>query len=329
MSSLSPEIPVIDIRGLASNMTPPADVVAELAEAAESVGFFAVQNHGIKPRVFQEMREMLVRLFALGEDVKRRGRIQRDNYRGFIPLGFFTPNRDDPNAPAPDLYEGYKLHWDCSPQDPPTRESPIYGPNRWPADLPDLQPLVLDYWRCCDHVEYHLLAAFEVALGLEPLRLRSLFRAPVSNMTLLHYPPTSPGQAGIHPHKDTNVLTLLHPDPIGGLQVRTRSGEWIEALCPPDALLVNTGDMMEVWSGGRFLSTPHRVTNASGQERYSFPYFSVPGHDVVIEPMVTPVPDYVPRPPITVGPWSLEVWRTNWPDATPEDDASHLGTIDF
>jgi isopenicillin N synthase-like dioxygenase len=207
--------------------------------------------------------------------------------------------------------------------------SAIYGPNQWPAHLPELREAVLGYWRLCDGIVDRLLSVFEHALGLAPATMRSLFDAPVTNMTLLHYPPSAPEQPGIHPHKDTNVLTLLHPDPVGGLQVRTRSGEWIDARCPSDALLVNTGDMMEVWSGGRFLSTPHRVTNASGQERYSFPYFSVPRHDVVIEPMVTPVPGYNSRPPITVGPWSLEVWRTNWPDATPEDDTSHLGTIDF
>ena len=33
--------------------------------------------------------------------------ITRDNYRGFIPMGFFTPNDGSGHA---DRYEGYKLH---------------------------------------------------------------------------------------------------------------------------------------------------------------------------------------------------------------------------
>lgn len=156
-----------------------------------------------------------------------------------------------------------------------------------------------------------------------------MFAAPVTNMTLLHYPPSEPteGSYGIHPHKDTNVFTILHPDPVGGLLVRTTAGEWIEATCPLEALLINTGDMMELWSGGRFVSTPHQVVNTTGKERYAFPYFLAPSHDVTIEPLVEPVPGFDRIEPIEVGPWSVEVWRTNWPDAIPADDNLHLGTV--
>ena len=63
-------------------------------------------------------------------------------------------------------------------------------------------------------------------------------------------------------------------------------GEWIEIFCPPEALLVNIGDLMEVWSGGRFISTPHRVFNRGQESRYSAPYFSVPRHSTLVKPLV-------------------------------------------
>jgi len=324
-------IPLIDISDLGEAIDSSSATAQAIVDAAESVGFFAIQGHGIDARVFSELRHLLQRLFSVPDEIKHHQRIQRDNYRGFIPLGFFTPNRADPATPAPDAYEGYKLHWECPEGHPVRTQSPLYGANRWPDHVPELQARVLRYWRACDQITDRMLAVFEAALGLPAGRLRSLFTVPVTNMTLLHYPPTRPEEdvAGIHPHKDTNVLTLLHPDPVGGLEVRSRDGNWIEATCPNDALMVNTGDMMEVWSGGRFLSTPHRVINTTGAERYSFPYFSVPDHDVVVTPMVDPKPGFVPREPVSVGPWSLEVWRTNWADARPEDDTAHLGTIDF
>ena len=98
---------------------------------------------------------------------------------------------------------------------------------------------------------------------------------PLTNMTLLNYPPMPPQSDtwGIHPHKDFNLLTLLAHDPIGGLEVRNRADEWISAECPPDGLVLNVGDMLELWSGGRLISTPHRVFNKSGKPRQSFPFF--------------------------------------------------------
>lgn len=124
------------------------------------------------------------------------------------------------------------------------------------------------------------------------------------------------------------MLTILEPDQLGGLFVRTRAGEWIEPDPPANALIINIGDMLEVWSGGRFVSTPHKVVNQSGADRYSFPWFMVPSHDQRIEPFVPTQPGFRRSEAIEVGPWSLEVWRTNWPDAVPTDDDTHLGTLD-
>ena len=37
------------------------------------------------------------------------------------------------------------------------------------------------------------------------------------------------------------------------------------------------------WTNERFLSTPHRVRNVSGQVRYAIPFFYDPDHDTTIE----------------------------------------------
>ena len=69
--------------------------------------------------------------------------------------------------------------------------------------------------------------------------------------------------------------------------------------------------MLELWSGGEYIATPHRVVNRSEHERYSFPFFVVPNHDVVVEPLPPPSR---PHQTDAVGALSAEVWRTNWPD---------------
>ena len=148
-------------------------------------------------------------------------------------------------------------------------------------------------------------------------------------MTLLHYPPQTSGRSGygIHPHKDTDAFTLLFPDKVGGLWIKKRNeNKWIEVGASGDAMLVNIGDLLELWSGGYFVSTPHKVVNATGAERYSFPFFVVPRHDVVVKPLIKPQPGFV-RSPVPVGALSKEVWRTNWSTAEPSTGDFDLGSL--
>lgn len=51
-----------------------------------------------------------------------------------------------------------------------------------------------------------------------------------------------------------------------------------------------TGNILTRWTNDRFVSTPRRVINRSGRERYSQPFFFDPGMDVMIEALPTCVP---------------------------------------
>lgn len=289
----------------------------------------SVVGHGIPIELFERVRSVLRALFALDDEAKVAGRITPGNYRGFIPLGFFTPNRIEANGDRGDQYEGYKLHWECPPGHPAATRCELYGPNRWPPGLPELAPTILEYWAACDAATAPMLGAFADALGVARADFAAWHNAPLTNMTLLHYPAQPPASdvTGIHPHKDTNVITLLHPDPVGGLEVRSMDGTWVEVDAPPDALVVNVGEMLELWSGGRFRATPHRVINRSGEERYSFPFFVVPNHAITVDALVPPVEGFATAP-MPVGALSAEVWRTNWPGEQPSIAGHDLGTLD-
>lgn len=314
-------IPVIDSQA--------PDFGELVLDACAKTGFFAVRNHGINERQFSEVRNLCVDLFAVDDSVKRRNRITPDNYRGFIPLGFFTPNRAEVSGSSTDQYEGFKLHWECPPHDPARSESSLYGANRWIDELPRMSKIISDYWLACDHLASRLIDEVANFLNVEKSVMQTWHQAPLTNMTLLHYPPNTPNlnPSGIHPHKDSNVFTFLYPDPAGGLEIRTEDGEWLEVETQPDTLLVNTGEMLELWSGGHIVATPHRVINRTGQSRYAFPWFLVPNHKVVVRPLVESVPGF-DRPDQPVGAFSAEVWRTNWSDASPSDAGHDLGTLD-
>ena len=323
------ELPIIDIASLTSEGDRKQTVSDELIEAFEETGFAVLVGHGIEKNRLFDIRELLVRVFNVPDSVKEELSISRDNYRGYIPLGFFSPNEQKSlSTTKPDLYEGFKLHWECPKENPVKDECVLYGSNKWVSQVDDMKEILLSYWEECDSLTFTLLSHLAVALGVEPGIILDFFNEPLTNMTLLHYPVSSSKSenSGIHPHKDISAITILHPDPLGGLEIRTRKGEWIEILCPQEALLVNIGDFMEVWSGGRFISTPHRVSNRNQKPRYSAPYFSVPRHSTLVKPLVKCENSFEHRE-ILVGEVSAEVWRTNWLDENPSESDYQLGAI--
>jgi isopenicillin N synthase-like dioxygenase len=309
------------------NLTDPEErIVGSLERALTETGFVMVQGHGISSELVRDVRRVVKGYFNRPAAEKMLDCITPDNYRGYIPLGFFSPNT---GGNTPDQYEGYKLHHETPLKHPIRQQCDLYGPNKWPTEPANMHEVITQFWRACDATGRQLLRLISRIMRVNETTFLSFFDDPLTNMTLLHYPsqPTDRPKVGIHPHKDTDALTLLFPDPVGGLWLQPRGQkDWIEVIAPPDAMVVNIGDLLELWSGGYFVSTPHKVVNASGKERYSFPFFMVPRHDVVVEPLIECQQGFS-RAPVTVGSVSREVWRTNWQFASPANTGFDLGTL--
>jgi isopenicillin N synthase-like dioxygenase len=327
-------IPIIDITDLKSGDPEKRNsVIASFCSAFHEIGFVAVQGHGISQSLLGEMRRQVIDLFNRPTEEKLSLTVQQYNYRGYVPNGFFTPNRsgETNKQQASDQYEAYKLHYEAEPDDPICQHCTLYGPNKWPKNSQQLKNAVTSYWRECDRITQNLLGAISDHLNLDKNYFQQVFEQPLTNMTLLHYPQANPrtGSFGIHPHKDTDVLTILTPDPVGGLYVRSRdSQQWIAAIAPDDSLIVNVGDMLEIWSAGYFVSTPHKVICPQAADRYSFPYFAVPRYDVVVEPLnfdKTVISKRViqraaEQRSMHCGDVSQKIWQSNWPDAEAIDE---------
>ena len=85
-------------------------------------------------------------------------------------------------------------------------------------------------------------------------------------------------------HSDYGTITLLFQDDAGGLQVVSPTGEYVDVLPVPGSIVINIGDLMEVWTSGRFKSTKHRVLieNRHKIARQSIAYFVHPDNDVEV-----------------------------------------------
>ena len=135
-------------------------------------------------------------------------------------------------------------------------------------------------------IEVKILEAFALTLQLPTNFFRERYKRPLVRARLLHYPHQEPShsdeQFGAAEHTDYGAITILWQDEVGGLQVKNRSGQWMDAAPIANTFVINIGDMLERWSNHLFVSTPHRVINRSGRERYSIPVFYDPDYDAVI-----------------------------------------------
>ena len=86
-----------------------------LERALCDIGFVLVRGHGVPGTLVSDLRQKLVDYFDRPLADKMAERITPDNYRGYIPLGFFSPNSE---GVTPDQYEGYKLHAEVAADHP-------------------------------------------------------------------------------------------------------------------------------------------------------------------------------------------------------------------
>jgi len=92
-------------------------------------------------------------------------------------------------------------------------------------------------------------------------------------------------------HSDWGTITLLIQDMVGGLEVKTSKGEWIDAEPVENAILLNSGQLLEYWSGGHFHAAMHRVRiKTEGiiatKPRQSVVYFINPDYDASVFPCI-------------------------------------------
>ena len=113
--------------------------------------------------------------------------------------------------------------------------------------------------------------------------------------------------ASLVPHTDSGFMTLLPPNRVPGLSIQLPNGRWIDAPGIDGAYVVNGGDILHRWTNERFLSTPHRVRNVSGEVRYAIPFFCDPDHDTMIEclPTCRSADNPAKYPPIRFGDYAL------------------------
>ncbi|PHH68204.1 hypothetical protein CDD80_177 [Ophiocordyceps camponoti-rufipedis] len=292
-------IPLIDFsRFVSGSPDERLSAARAMLQGFKSAGFIYLKNHPIPAEVLSRTFSRSADFFALPAAEKQAlGWTTPEANRGYSALGrektsvkLDAGQIAEERASVPDLKESLEIG----------REGHPVHENRWPEEgegkLRGFRVDMLDFFDRCRDVNYQVMTAIALAMGLEADFFQRFIDACDNQLRLLHYPEvevdvfrSKPGQVRAGEHTDYGSITLLFQDGRGGLQVKSPTGNFVDATPIEGTIVVNAGDLLARWSNDQIKSTLHRVVEPPRNEgkkyppRYSIAYFCNPNHDSIIE----------------------------------------------
>ena len=290
-------IPVIDIAPFLSG-TPAgrAGVPAAVREAAEQIGFFAIEGHGVPRATMDALYATSHAFFELPLEEKQRVAPPRPDYpRGYKAVGFEALAAGNALSTPPDLKEYYHFGRPEIPQDPyytGEQGRKHFYANQWPARPDGFAEAADAYYRAMESLSVTLCRISALALDLPEGFFDDKIDRHITAARINYYPrqdnPPAEGQLRAGAHTDYGMLTILSGESAPGLQVQTRSGEWVDVPTDKYRFVCNIGDLLMRWTNDRWVSNTHRVLNppremARVSSRMSIAFFHHPNYDAKIE----------------------------------------------
>ncbi|WP_020180523.1 2-oxoglutarate and iron-dependent oxygenase domain-containing protein [Methylopila sp. M107] len=271
---MSETLPTIDLRRSFGSADDRKALLAELRMAARDPGFFYLVGHGVPETLTKDVLALSRRFFSLPDSDKLAIEMARSpHFRGYTRAGAeITRGRPDWREQVDVGREGEALAFD--PAAPAWRR--LVGPNQWPAALPQLRPVLLDYLAVVTRLGVDVLRLLSASLGQPEEALAPIYTPePNQLLKIIRYPgrDAADGGQGVGAHKDSGFLTVLLQDETAGLQVETERG-WIQAPPVAGTFVVNVGEVLELASNGYLRANVHRVVAPPAQtDRLSVAFF--------------------------------------------------------
>lgn len=268
-------IPWIDLSRLEPGAAGRERELQALRTAARRIGFFLIGGHGVPATLDDALLLQARNLFALPDaDKQAIAMIHSPHFRGYTRAGAeLTRGRADWREQI-DIGDERAA---VAPGPAVPAWSRLQGPNQWPAALPEFRATVLSWQDAVTGVLLRVLRACAEALGQPREAFAPLHAgAPHRTLKLIRYPARlAPDQAqGVGAHKDSELLSLILQDGVGGLQVQVGDDEWIDATPQAGTYVVNVGELLELASDGYLKAAVHRVVSPPPRsERLSAAFF--------------------------------------------------------
>jgi len=290
-----PKIPIIDIQAIGLRRVNPslddyASVGRKLDNAFKEIGFAYLSNHGVQQDTVEQGMQISEKFFK--QDVAEKSKFKREVNKGDV-AGWVAQGRENfreengEKRGIMEIREAFDIF-----NTSPTARLPEAGGATDRKTFQDLSQQSID-------LSTRILRALSLVLDKDLHFLENLHRNMMkgnnkSTMRTLFYPPiegpVQPGTIRCGEHSDYGTLTLLYQDSYPGLEVKSTSGEWVAAPSIAGSLLVNIGDLMEMWTNGDYPATVHRVMIPEEEvtrrcARQSIVFFVHPDDEVLVEPL--------------------------------------------
>jgi|TARA_B100000767_G_scaffold2809_1_gene2714 isopenicillin N synthase-like dioxygenase len=252
-----------------------------LKKAVTDYGFLIIKNYPIDFKEINNVFDLYRNFFNQSLDEKDTVNMSKtSSNRGWGGIKAERVNTDF----NPDNKEIF----DCGPDirvNHEFQELPYYSKNIWPENIPMFETKIMEFYKSCSQISISILKQIEISLNYSSNYFADKFELPMALLRCNYYPKRSKDMSkkdfGIAPHTDYGCLTLLFTDGTPGLEVELPNKKWEKVIANKDEIIVNFGDMLEIWSKKQIKATPHRVIGGN-KERFSIPFFFNPQYDTVI-----------------------------------------------
>ncbi|KAK9265412.1 hypothetical protein L1049_001660 [Liquidambar formosana] len=258
------ELPLIDLGRLNLGEFERDECKEEIARASKEWGFFQVVNHGISPEILERMRCEQVEVFKRPFQMKKS-----EKYMNFSAGSYRW------GTPSATCLR--QLSWSEAFHIPLTDISGSGG-------LSCLSSTMVQFATTVADLAQRLAEILAERLGHKSTFFKEHCLPSTCYLRMNRYPPCPiPSEIyGLMPHTDSDFLTILHQDQVGGLQL-VKDGRWIAVRPNAEALIINIGDLFQAWSNDVYKSVEHRVATNQQVERFSCAYFFCPSYETEIQ----------------------------------------------
>ncbi len=253
--------------------------------ACHEAGMFYLVGHNINHELIELVLFESSKFFACSDEEKFA--ISMKNSPHFRGYGSLKNSRD--------WREQIHLGVEAQPNQkvPDARYRQLEGPNQWPVSrTQQFKQAMLEYMSAIETLSGCLLTLLSESLQQPSDFFTKRMCHPYLLLKTMSYLPQLnerqeiARQMGVTAHCDWSWLTFLTQDDVGGLEALDTKGIWHKVEPLKNALVVNTGELLELETGGYFRASPHRVINERiDRQRFSLAVFVNPALDESIYPL--------------------------------------------
>ncbi|XP_051150992.1 1-aminocyclopropane-1-carboxylate oxidase 5-like [Andrographis paniculata] len=262
-------IPVIDFSKLQGESEERAKTLAEIHACCVHWGFFQLINHGIPEELLEMVKKVTSECFKLEREALFEEAMQQQQL--LLQNGAADENN---NSYSFDWEDVFLLSDD--------------NVDQWPSKTSAFRETMKEFRGELKKLAIKVMEAMDENLGLPKGYINKAFSedAAFFGTKVSHYPPCPAPEKmiGLRAHTDAGgVILLFQDDEVKGLQI-LKDGAWMDVQPLKNAIVINTGDQIEVLSNGLYKSVWHRVLALPDGNRRSIASFYNPSHNAIIQP---------------------------------------------